>query len=96
MFACVPCVCVYCLWFNVRCRMIRFVMMLCVCVWIVLLGVLVCFVCDLLCGVVYLLFVGACVCVCDAVCLRVLCSVIKRVLFCLSVIYGVRCCVVCV
>ena len=61
MFACVSCVCMSCLWFDVRCRMIRVVMMLCVCVRVVLFGVFVCFVCELLCGVDYVLFVGACV-----------------------------------
>ena len=50
-----------------------------------LFGVCVCFVCDVLCGVVCFLFVGACACVCDAVCLCVLCWVIFVcvVLFCL-------------
>ena len=38
--------------------------------------------------------VGACVCVCDVVCLCVLCSAKNVCCLVLSVMYGVRCCLV--
>ena len=73
--------------------MLGFVLMLCVCVWIVLWCV--CVVCDLSCGVV-------CVCLCGCLRLCVWCCVCvvfgksNACCFVSSVIYGVRCCVVCV
>ena len=74
MFACVPRVCVYNLWFNVRCRMICFVLMLCVCVDCVCLVYLcVLFVMYYVAWSAFCLWVLAFVC--DAVCLCVLCWV---------------------
>ena len=40
--------------------------------------------------------VDACACVCDVVCVRVVFCTLNVCCFVMSMIYGVRCCVVCV